>query len=141
MKTLVWNLIALVAGLLIGGSVNMAIIALGGHWVPPPPGVNPSDAQSIAAHIHEYQYHQLLIPFLAHALGTLVGASVAFILGRRIRWTLAWIVGFAFLAGGIAAVQMIPAPLWFVVLDLGVAYLPMAWLATRLSESFAGGGE
>jgi hypothetical protein len=25
---------------------------------------------------------------------------------------------------------MIPAPVWFIALDLIVAYLPMAWLAT-----------
>jgi hypothetical protein len=26
----------------------------------------------------------------------------------------------------------IPDPIWFVVLDLSLAYLPMAWLALRL---------
>ena len=40
--------------------------------------------------------------------------------------------GVVFLLGGIAASFMIPAPAWFIVLDLVVAYLPMAWLAGRL---------
>jgi hypothetical protein len=29
---------------------------------------------------------------------------------------------------------MIPAPAWFIALDLVVAYLPMAWLATRVGN-------
>jgi len=29
---------------------------------------------------------------------------------------------------------MIPAPLWFILLDLIVAYLPMAWLALKLGS-------
>jgi hypothetical protein len=32
----------------------------------------------------------------------------------------------------VAASFMIPAPAWFIALDLLVAYLPMAWLATQL---------
>ena len=38
------------------------------------------------------------------------------------------------LIGGIAACFMIPAPAWFMALDLLVAYLPMAWLAIRLGK-------
>ena len=33
------------------------------------------------------------------------------------------------LCGGVAASFMIPAPAWFIALDLLAAYLPMAWLA------------
>jgi hypothetical protein len=33
---------------------------------------------------------------------------------------------------------MIPAPAWFKALDLTIAYLPMAWLATRLAGRRAG---
>jgi hypothetical protein len=47
--------------------------------------------------------------------------------------TLALAVGGLHLMGGIAAAFMIPAPVWFVVLDLTLAYLPMAWLGGRLA--------
>jgi hypothetical protein len=46
---------------------------------------------------------------------------------------LAMIVGVVFLAGGIAATFMIPAPTWFMVLDVVVAYLPMAYLGAVLA--------
>ena len=45
----------------------------------------------------------------------------------------AYVVGALFLCGGIANVVMLPAPLWFEVLDLVTAYLPMAWLGARLA--------
>ena len=45
----------------------------------------------------------------------------------------AWVVGAFFLIGGIAAVAMLPSPLWFTVVDLVFAYLPMAWLGYRLA--------
>ena len=41
--------------------------------------------------------------------------------------------GATFLIGGIAAVAMLPSPLWFTGLDLVFAYLPMAWLGYRLA--------
>ncbi len=141
MKKAILNVIALIIGLLVGGSINMAIITFGGQLVPPPSGVNVNDAQSIAAHIHEFKAQHFLVPFLAHALGTLAGACVAFLLGRQHRSVLAWVVGGVFLAGGIAAAFMIPAPAWFIALDLIIAYLPMAFLATRLCRRFSGGGE
>jgi hypothetical protein len=74
-----------------------------------------------------------VFPWLAHAVGTLVGALVAARLARSHRLPLAMIVGVVFLAGGIMAAQMIPAPAWFVALDLVGAYLPMAWLGARLA--------
>ena len=43
-----------------------------------------------------------------------------------------------FLAGGIAAARMIPAPAWFVVLDLAAAYVPMAFLGALLGRRLAG---
>lgn len=46
---------------------------------------------------------------------------------------IAYLVSFLFLAGGIANVIMLPAPMWFSTLDLVVAYLPSAWLGHTLA--------
>ena len=48
--------------------------------------------------------------------------------------TLACAIGAVFMAGGIAASFMIPAPIWFIVLDLVAAYLPMVWLGLTVAE-------
>lgn len=127
------NALALICGFIAGSLVNMALVSLGSHVVPPPAGVNATDAASLAASIHLLQPQHYLFPFLGHALGTLVGAMTAYFMVGSRRAVFAWIVGVLFLAGGIAACSMIPAPAWFIALDLIGAYLPMAWLATRLA--------
>lgn len=125
---------AVVAGAVVGGTVNMGLIVAGAKLLPPPSGVDVNDVASIDAHIGEYSVLQLLSPFLAHALGTLAGALVAALLAPQSRLRVALAIGALFLAGGIMAVRMIPsAPLWFDALDLVVAYLPMAFLGARLA--------
>ena len=130
MKDLIRNCAAIAVGVVVGGVVNMAFILLGSYLVPPPAGVDVTSAESIAESVHLFEPSHFLFPFLAHALGTLVGAFLAVKIAPSRGRALALIVGVVFLAGGIANAFMIPAPGWFVALDLVVAYLPMAWLGS-----------
>jgi hypothetical protein len=41
-------------------------------------------------------------------------------------------MGAWFLLGGIIANVLIPAPLWFKVVDLVFAYVPMTWIGAKL---------
>jgi hypothetical protein len=135
MNPILRNILAVIAGVFVGGAVNMGLILLSASLLPPPAGVDVNDVASINAHIGEYSVAQLLSPFLAHALGTLAGAFVAAKLAASRNLALAMVIGGVNLLGGIMAVQMIPAaPLWFDVLDLGFAYLPMAWLGGRMGS-------
>lgn len=126
------NILAVIVGLMAGSLVNMGLVTLGYKLFPPPPGLNPQDPASIAANAHLLEPKHFLFPFLAHALGTFAGALLAYKMAGSVRAVLAFVIGVLFLAGGIAASFMIPAPKWFVALDLLCAYLPMAWLATRV---------
>lgn len=138
MNPILRNILALIAGLILGGIVNMALIYLGGSLLPPPPGVDVNDINSINDHIGEYSVLQLMAPFLAHALGTLAGALTVTRLAASHRLALALVIGLFFLMGGVMAVRMIPnSPMWFNLLDLGIAYLPMAWLGHRLASRAA----
>lgn len=128
------NVIAVLAGLLVGGVVNGTLIAVGPSLIPPPPGVDVSTAEGLAAAMPLFEPRHFVMPFLAHALGTLVGAAVAYLIAATHRARLAYLIGLLFLAGGIAASFMIPAPAWFIALDLIVAYLPMAWLGIQLGK-------
>lgn len=132
MKTLLRNLLALIAGLAIGGAVNMAIIVLSPVLIPPPPGVDVTNALSLAKAMPLFEPRHFLMPFLAHALGTLSGALVAYLLAASYKAPLSYVIGVANFCGGVAACFMIPAPAWFMALDLVLAYLPMAWLGIRL---------
>lgn len=128
MKTLFRNILAVVLGVFIGGGVNMGLILLGGALIPPPQGVDPNDMESLKTSMHLFEAKHFLFPFLAHALGTLAGALSAAWIAVTYRRTCALLIGLVFLAGGIAAAVMLPAPAWFIATDLVLAYLPMAWL-------------
>ena len=134
------SLLAVIAGFVAGSIVNMGIVMLGPSLIPPPAGVDVSDPESLRQGIHLFEARHFIMPFLAHALGTLAGALVAYRVAAGHKARMAYVIGALFLIGGIVAASMIPAPAWFVALDLIVAYLPMAWLATRIGAR-AGQGE
>ena len=138
MTQMVRDIAAVVAGLVVGSVVNMAIVAAGPALVPPPAGVDTTTAEGLAAGIHLFEPRHFLTPFLAHALGTLAGAFVAWHVAGTRKAVSAWAVGALFLAGGVAAAVMIPAPAWFIAIDLVLAYLPMAWLAILAGRRVAG---
>lgn len=132
------NIVAVIAGLAIGAIFNMAIVIIGPSLIPPPEGIDVNNMESMSANIHLFEPKHFVAPFLAHALGTLAGSIAAYLIASSAKELLAYVIGAFFFAGGITASFMIPAPTWFIALDLIAAYLPMAWLAivisTRLSR-------
>lgn len=129
----------LLAGLFLGGLVNMLILGVTGALVPPPEGVDPNSLESIRANIGSYSLLQFVAPFVAHAGGTLVGAFLATIIGGFTRMYAGLMVGGLFLVGGIMMIVMIPeTPLWFTATDLVLAYLPMGWLGWRVAHAMRG---
>ncbi|MGH8107400.1 MAG: hypothetical protein ACREO1_01605 [Arenimonas sp.] len=139
MLNILRNILAIFLGLFIGGCVNMALITLSPSIIPPPAGVNVTDPESLGKFIHLFEPRHFLMPFLAHALGTLVGALVAYLIAGSRKAAMAYVIGVAFLCGGIAACFMIPAPIWFMAVDLLFAYLPMAWLAIQIGARMTQG--
>ena len=134
MKTLLMNLLALLIGVAVGGSVNMGFVVLGQSLIPPPAGVDVTNAESFRAAIHFFEPRHFVMPFAAHALGTLAGALAGCLLSATHRTAISYGIGAVFLLGGIAASFMITTPVWFVVLDLVVAYIPMAWLGLTIGK-------
>jgi hypothetical protein len=128
MPKLLRNVLAVVMGIVVGGIVNGALITLSPIVIPPPAGVDVTNAESLAAAVHLFEPRHFVMPFLAHSLGTLTGALAAYVIAATSRAPIAYSVGAVFLCGGLVASFMIPAPTWFIALDLLVAYLPMAWL-------------
>ncbi|HEX7314716.1 MAG TPA: hypothetical protein VF297_12395 [Pyrinomonadaceae bacterium] len=138
MPNLLRNVLAVLAGIAIGGVVNMALITLSPWLIPPPAGVDMSSAEGLSKAMHLFEPRHFIMPFLAHAFGTLAGALAAYLFAVSYKTHVAYVVGALFLCGGVAASFMIPAPAWFIALDLLAAYLPMAWLAiligTRMKQ-------
>lgn len=134
MRPIIRNILAVIVGLVAGSAVNMGIIMISGSIIPPPEGVDNTTVEGLKAGIHLFQPKHFLFPFLAHAIGTFVGALLTAIIAANRKMLFALIIGLFFLVGGIANVLMLPSPIWFTIVDLVGAYIPMAYLAGKLAK-------
>jgi len=134
MPKLLRNVLAVLTGVVLGSCANMALITISPSLIPHPAGVDVSTAEGLSKAMQLFEPRHFVMPFLAHAVGAFVGAFVAFLIAASRKAVFAYAIGVFFLCGGIAACFMIPAPMWFMALDLVVAYLPMAWLAIWLGR-------
>ena len=133
MKTILLNISAVILGLVIGGFVNMSIINISGSIIPPPNGIDVTTEEGLKTAMQFFEPKHFLFPFLAHAIGTLVGAFITALIAKNHRKTLALIIGLAFLIGGIIIINLVPSPLWFSITDLVLAYIPMAFLGYKIA--------
>jgi hypothetical protein len=129
---IVRNILAVVVGLLIANVVNMALINLGHSVVALPAGADVSSMQSLKIAMQSFGPEQFIFPFLAHAVGTLLGALVATLIAASHKLTFAMVIGIVSLLGGVAAGIWLGAPLWYDAVDFIFAYIPMAWIGAKL---------
>ncbi len=132
MNTILRNILAVVTGIVIGSIINMGIITISGSIIPPPEGADITTMEGLKASMHLFKPINFLFPFLAHALGTLGGALLAAWIATTHKMKFALLIGLFFLIGGITNILLLPSPTWFAVLDIGGAYIPMAWLGATL---------
>ncbi len=136
MKPIIRYPLAILIGIIIGGFLNIGIIILGGYLIPAPKGVDVTSMESIKANLPLYEPKHFLMPFLAHALGTFVGAMLAVKIAKNQTKFFALLIGIIFLAGGITNFFELPnSPIWFIVVDLVLAYIPTAFYAEKILTS------
>jgi len=127
MKQTLKNIGIVILGLIIGMIVNMGLIILGGIVFVPLENFEPMNAMN-------WDFKYFIFPFLAHSIGTFSGAFIVSKLSKKSNIIMPLIVGFYFLAGGIYMVTILPAPTWFVLLDIILGYIPMALLGWKISK-------
>ena len=130
------NISAVVLGWLVGSSLNMGLIQTG-LYIFPISGIDPNDMDAFAEVMPTLEFEYFIFPFLAHALGTLVGAIMASMIAESKKMKFALYIGGLFLIGGIAVNYMLPGPTWFAVADIVLAYIPMAWLGGKIGVKLA----
>lgn len=135
MHPIIRNILAVIAGLIVGSIINMLLVMIGGSIIPLPAGVDNSTTENLKESIHLFGPEHYVFPFLAHAIGTLAGAMVTTFIASSKKFYLSLIIGVFFLTGGVYMVTQLPSPLWFNVIDLGFAYIPMAFLGWYLVVS------
>ena len=135
MGNIIRNGLSVIIGFIIGALVNMLVLQLGMALIPPPSGFDMNSSQGLSEALKVMEFKHCISPFLAHALGTFVGAMVAVKIAVNHHAVFAYVVGSFFFAGGFYMVLILNAPMWFNVSDLILAYFPMAWLALKLNTS------
>ena len=133
MKSMLRNLIAILAGIFVGSIVNITLVNIGPSVIPLPEGANVTDMESLRESMALFTPANFVFPFLGHALGTFAGAFVAAKLSVNRQTVFALIVGLFFLSGGIFMVVTVGGPLWFIACDLLLAYIPMSFIGARLA--------
>lgn len=133
MNTTIKNSLAVVVGILVGSALNMGIIMISGSVIPTPNGADVTNMEGLKATMHLFEPKHFIMPFLAHALGTFVGAFIASKMASTHKMKIATGIGCWYLLGGIINIMMLPSPIWFTLLDLMLAYIPMAYIAGKLT--------
>ena len=128
MSSILRNVTAVIAGIVVGSVINIAIITIGPIVIPLPDGVDMSDMDTLAENLKLLKPSNFVAPWLAHALGTLTGAFIAAKLAASHNLKFALGIGAFFLLGGITMVATYGGPIWFILLDLIAAYIPMGYL-------------
>ncbi|MGB3465032.1 MAG: hypothetical protein WBA74_07175 [Cyclobacteriaceae bacterium] len=138
MNPIIRNILAVIAGWIIGSIVNMGLVQAG-HAVYPIPGVEPDDIDGLVEVMSTLDFRYFIFPFFAHALGTLTGAFVAAAIATRYKMRFALVIGLVFFFGGLYVNALIPGPIWFTIADLLLAYIPMAWIGGRMVKKRVAG--
>ncbi len=130
MNTFLKNTLAVVLGWVVGSMVNLGILKVG-EWLMPIPHVESGDLEALRLAMPDLELPYFIFPFLAHALGTAVGAFVAAKIAGSYKMIMALIIGGIFMIGGLTMAMMVNSPWWYNVLDLVFAYFPMAYLGAK----------
>ena len=137
MSPIIRNVLAVFLGWLGGSAVNMGLIQIGSR-IYPIEGIDPTNMEALAKVMPTLTPEYFIYPFLGHALGTLVGAIIAGLIAATNKMRFSMIIGVLFLVGGLLVNYLITGPLWFTILDLVVAYLPMGWLGGIFAVKMSG---
>ena len=131
------NILALILGIIIGGFINKSLIDISDSVIAIPEGFDNTTIEGIKSSIHLLEPKHFIFPFLAHGVGTLIGALVAGLIAATHKLKFALAIGALFLTGGIMMVVMAGGPMWFIIVDLTLAYIPMAYLGFIISNRFS----
>jgi hypothetical protein len=133
MNPILKNIFIFIGSIILGVLANSAIVTISPFFIHQPEGVDVKNIKSIADNISLYEPIHFLMPYLAHAIGTFLAAYFVSRFAVNHQFKIAMLCGVLFLIAGIMDVKMIPnCPMWFNILDLITAYIPMAWIGYKL---------
>jgi hypothetical protein len=126
------SVLAVMAGILVGGIVVGLLETPGMFLHPPPPGLNLQDPAQIKAHFAAAPLAAQICVAIAWTFGPLVGSFVAARIARRGFLAHGIIVGLVFLAADVFNLRSFPHPAWLAFVGV-VSPLAMSWLGSALA--------
>jgi hypothetical protein len=128
------NFILFLVAVLFGAVFNSLVLNLGMKIIPPPEGFDMNNPSELAKAMKVMEVRHFVFPFLAHALGTLLGVICFTYFSRSNKLLFPMLIAGLFFAGGLYMVIILPAPIWFNLVDLVLAYFPMAIIGFKLAK-------
>ena len=102
-----------IVGFLVAGTLVGIIERMGHVAYPPPPGMDPSDPESIKAFMSQIPLGGLMYILVAWVAGTLAGSFTATRIARHSPKACATAVGGMMLLTSVYMMITIPVPMWF----------------------------
>jgi hypothetical protein len=131
------GVLAVVAGIVAGGSVALLIEIPGMVMYPLPPGTEMSNSNAIKSHMANAPMAALMGVALAWTIAPLVGSWIAALIARRAFFAHGLMVGAFFLAADVLNVRSFPHPTWLAVVGV-VAPIVSSCLGASLAAQMAG---
>lgn len=126
------NVIAVIIGLSIGMTLNGYLIGISGSIIPLPEGMDPNNPDHLKKYMPLFETRHFVMPFIAHALGTLISALITVLIAASNHMKLAMIIAIFSLIGGVLIALMIGSPWLATIVDWLFAYFPMAFIGAKL---------
>ena len=129
MNWILRNIIAFLAGVVTFHFTNLGLLTLMTKLIPPPEGY-----EMMSPNFSLLTPANFLAPFIAHSGGTFIGAFIVSKLAAT--WHKGWalVIGSLSFLGGLMVIFMFAVPVWYIVVDLVLAYFPFALLGYKLGQ-------
>ncbi|MCC6927838.1 MAG: hypothetical protein IT359_02495 [Gemmatimonadaceae bacterium] len=126
------SVIAVAAGLFVGGIATFGVEALGHAVVPPPPGLDVTNMEAVRSAMLTLPTAHFLPILFAYLVGPTLGAALAARMAPSRPLVHAGVVGAFFLLGGIRNFMNIPHPAWFVAASC-LVFIAAPFVGSRLA--------
>jgi len=132
------SILAILAGIVVGGIVVGLIEIPGNRMHPLPPDTDMKDWDAIKRHAAKAPTAALLGVAIAWTVGPAMGAFVAAVIACEGQLFHGEIIGVVFLAMDLAMISSLPHPMWLIVVGM-IGPLFGGWIGAILGRRFAPG--
>lgn len=134
MGTVIRNIVAVIAGFVVGGAIMMVVETLNGRVLYPESGKRAegvTDRQEIKAIMASAPVGALAVVLVGWALGGAAGGFFATLISRKPAGGQALVLGALLTLAGVANNLMLPPPFWFWIATFAVL-LPATYVGARM---------